>query len=182
MAGMLNTCNLNQSDYYDILLWMKTIIIHPFPPVYSASSTILILGSFPSVKSREEGFYYGHRWNRFWPMLERIYNENAGNIEERKSIILKHGLALWDSIYSCRISGSADSSIQDAVPNDVPELLKETEIKKIITNGKKAYSVYMEYIYSKTGIVPVCLPSTSPANAAWSLDALTEVWRNALSL
>ena len=137
---------------------MTDIIIHPFPPVYSTSSFILILGSFPSVKSREEGFYYGYMRNRFWPMLERIYNEKAESTED------------------------ADSSISDAIPNDIPSLLENTKIKRIITNGRKAYSIYMKYIYEKTGIEPVCLPSTSPANAAWSLDDLIKVWREALSL
>ena len=161
---------------------MTDIIMHPFPPVYSTSSFILILGSFPSVKSREEGFYYGYMRNRFWPMLERIYNEKAESTEERRKLILNHGLALWDSINSCKIKGSADSSISDAIPNDIPSLLENTKIKRIITNGRKAYSIYMKYIYEKTGIEPVCLPSTSPANAAWSLDDLIKAWGEALSL
>ena len=156
-------------------------VVHPFPPIYDEKSKILILGSFPSVKSREEGFYYGHPRNRFWPMLERIFSAKAGTIEEKKELLLFNHIALWDSIASCHIEGSADSSILDAVPNDILTLLNKTQIERIITNGRKSYEVYMEYIFPKTSIEPIYLPSTSPANASWTLDKLIDAWKQYLT-
>ncbi len=152
-------------------------IIHPFPPVYDERSEILILGSFPSVKSREEGFYYGNPQNRFWKLLSAIFGESAGSIEEKKSLLLSHRIALWDSIASCRIQGSSDSSITGIVPNLIPELIAETHISRILANGSKAYEAYMRHIYRPGMPIPVKLPSTSPANAAWPLERLIEAWK-----
>ena len=156
---------------------MKQVIIHPFPPVADALSEILILGSFPSVKSRENGFYYGHPSNRFWKVLESLYSTELKTVEEKKALLLEHRIALWDSIASCRIEGSADSRIEDPVPNDIAGLMKQTRIGKIFTNGTKSTEIYMRFIYPATGILPVRLPSTSPANASWSLERLIEAWR-----
>lgn len=152
--------------------------IHPISPLYSEKSKVLILGSFPSVKSREQGFFYGHVQNRFWRVLAEIFNEPVPrSVEEKKKIILKHNLALWDVIGSCEIIGSSDSSIKDVVPNDVGALLEKSDIKKIYVNGKTALKYYVKYIESKVGIKAVCLPSTSPANAAWSFEALCDTWK-----
>lgn len=152
-------------------------IIHPFPPLFSSSSRILILGSLPSVKSREEMFFYGHPQNRFWKMLSQIFQVPVPqNIDEKRSLILNHDLALWDTIYSCDIIGSSDSSIKNAVPTDLTEILKNSCIEKIICNGKTSGKYYEQYQMKQTQIKPVILPSTSPANAAWSLERLAESW------
>lgn len=155
----------------------ETVLIHPFPPVYDRESRLLILGSFPSVKSREEGFYYGNPRNRFWKILEIIFNTELRTIEEKKAFLLSRHIALWDCIASCRIHASSDSSITDAIPNDIASLLKKSRIERIITNGNKAYEVYMKYISPMVKTEAVRLPSTSPANAAWSLERLTQAWK-----
>ena len=141
---------------------------HEFAPFYDGDSKILILGSFPSVKSRDDGFYYAHPQNRFWKMLSAIFGESAGSIEEKKALLLSHRIALWDSIASCRIQGSSDSSITGIVPNLIPELIAETHISRILANGSKAYEAYMRHIYRPGMPIPVKLPSTSPANAGRS--------------
>lgn len=152
-------------------------IIHPIDPIYDKNSKILILGSFPSVKSREEGFFYGHPRNRFWSVLADIFGENKPvTIEEKKNLLLNHNIALWDVIHSCEIYGSADSSIKNVVANDVNNILCNSKIEFIITNGKKADELYNQYIYPNTHIKSHCLPSTSPANAAWQYDRLLEEW------
>ena len=156
---------------------MEELLIHPFPALYDEDSRILILGSFPSMKSREEGFYYAHPQNRFWKMLSAIFRESAGSIEEKKALLLSHRIALWDSIASCRIQGSSDSSITGIVPNRIPELIGKTHITRILANGSKAYDAYMRHIYRPGMPIPVKLPSTSPANAAYSLDRLLESWK-----
>ena len=153
-------------------------IIHPIPPVYNKDSRILILGSFPSVKSREECFFYGHRQNRFWRVTAAVFEEKTPvSTEEKKAFLLRNGIAVWDVIHSCEITGSADSSIRNAVPNDISRILQESSVSRIFTNGKKADALYKKYLENQTGIKAVCLPSTSPANAAWSLKRLTEEWR-----
>lgn len=154
------------------------MINHPIPPVYDENSKILILGSFPSVKSREEGFFYGNRQNRFWRVTARICGcETPVTISEKKAMLLQHNIALWDVIRSCDITGSADSTIKNVVPNDINELVKNSKIAKICTNGKKADALYKKYIESTVKIKSTCLPSTSPANAAKSEDELFEIWR-----
>lgn len=154
------------------------MIVHPIPPLYDENSEILILGSFPSVKSREERFFYGHPQNRFWKVIARVLNENfPETIQEKKNMILRHNIAMWDVIYSCEIEGSADSTIKNVVPNDLSVILENTKIEKIFVNGKKAEAMYKKYTEKKTGIKAIVLPSTSPANAAWSEDRLYEEWK-----
>ena len=150
---------------------------HPFPPLYDKNSRVLILGSFPSVKSREMMFFYGHPQNRFWKVVASIFDEEIPNsIEEKKKLILGNHLALWDVIAECEIVGSSDASIKNARANDLSEILDNAPIRKIIVNGKTAERLYTKYIEPVTGIKAVVLPSTSPANAAWSLERLIEVW------
>lgn len=147
---------------------------HTFGPVYDSDSRILILGSFPSVKSREINFYYGHRNNRFWKILGMLFNEE---IEDKKSFLLKHHIALFDVIESCDIIGSSDASIQNVKPNDLSIILNNSKVEKIFLNGAKAYELYKKYDESKYAIEAVKLPSTSPANAAYSLDDLYKEWK-----
>lgn len=152
-------------------------IEHPIAPVYNHESQILILGSFPSVKSRENQFFYGHPQNRFWKVLAQIFeDELPQTIAEKTEFLLKHKVAVWDVIASCEIEGSSDSSIRNVVTNDLGNLLDTAEIKQIYVNGKKAEQLYRKYIEPKTGRTAICLPSTSPANAAWSVKRLVEAW------
>ena len=153
------------------------MIQHPIEPIYDKNSKILILGSFPSVKSREEGFFYGHPQNRFWRVLSAVYKvETLLTIEEKKKFLLENHIAVWDVIQSCNIVGSSDSSIKNVVPNDLQKILDEALIDKIFVNGKKAEQLYKKYIQLEIGREAICLPSTSPANAAWSLENLVEKW------
>ncbi|MBQ1477085.1 MAG: DNA-deoxyinosine glycosylase [Erysipelotrichaceae bacterium] len=155
--------------------------VHPIPPVYNEDSEILILGSFPSVKSREEGFFYGHPRNRFWKILSAIYDEKTPEtIEEKKAFLLKNHIAVWDVIRSCDIRGSSDASIRNVLPNDISSLLKKTKIQKIYVNGKTAEKLYRKYLEDSAGKAQV-LPSSSPANAGYSLERLIEEWRRLLS-
>ena len=150
---------------------------HPFPPLFDRDSKVLILGSFPSVKSREIKFFYGHPQNRFWKVIAGIFDEKIpSTIEEKKELILRNHLALWDVIAECEITGSSDASIKNAKANDLSEILNQAPIQKIIVNGKTAEKLYIKYIEPVTGIKAAALPSTSPANAAWSLDRLIDVW------
>ena len=152
-------------------------VTHTFEPVINKDSRILILGSFPSVKSRENNFYYGHPQNRFWKLLARIYEADVPQtIEEKKLFLLEHHIAVWDVIESCTIIGSSDSSIKDVVVNDFSMILKNSRIETIYVNGGKAYELYHRYAEKQTGISAVKLPSTSPANAAWNLDRLCMEW------
>lgn len=156
-------------------------IHHTFEPVYDENSRILILGSFPSVKSRENHFYYGHPQNRFWKVLASILEEEVPEtIEEKKAMLLNHHIAIWDVIESCTILGSSDTSIKDVVVNDFTEILQNSKIEKIFVNGTKSYELYHKYAEKKTGIKAVRLPSTSPANAAWKLDGLCQTWSELL--
>ena len=152
--------------------------IHPIPPLYSASSSVLILGSFPSVKSREQEFFYGHPQNRFWRVIAAVYGTSVPTtVEEKKKLILSNGLALWDVIAECEIEGSSDSSISAVKPNDISIILNNCPVKRIFVNGKTAEKYYIKYIQPKIGLKAVCLPSTSPANAAWSFERLCEAWK-----
>ena len=156
-------------------------ITQPFEPVWDMQSEILILGSFPSVLSRKNAFYYGNPQNRFWKMLAGIYGEAVPeSIEEKCALILSHHLAVWDVIESCEIIGSSDSSIRNVVPADIAGLMKKAPIKTIICNGGKSYEVYRRYQEAQTGIRAIKLPSTSPANAAWSLERLINTWAEIL--
>lgn len=153
------------------------MIVHPIPPLFDERAEILILGSFPSVKSREQGFFYGHPQNRFWKVISRICGEETPQcIEEKTRLILDHHFALWDVIHSCEITGSADSSIKNVQPNDLSEILEKTGIKQIFLNGKKAEALYNKYIKDHISVPSAVLPSTSPANASWSEDRLFEYW------
>ena len=151
---------------------------HEFPPIYSSESRALILGSFPSVRSREQSFYYGHPQNRFWRLLARVCGEDIPvTIEEKKALCLSHGIALWDVIESCEIEGSSDSSIKNAAVNDLSVILDNCDIKQIFVNGGTAYKLFVKYQQKAIGRTAVRLPSTSPANAAWSFERLYGEWR-----
>lgn len=153
-------------------------IVHSFEPVYDKASEILILGTLPSVKSRENNFYYGHKQNRFWKVLATLLKEPVPDtIEEKKAMLLAHRIAMWDVIQSCDIKGSSDSSIKNVQPTDIGMILEKTNITRIYANGNKAGQLYKRYQFPVTGIEAMVLPSTSPANAAWSLDRLCEAWR-----
>lgn len=155
-----------------------------FAPVYSASSRALILGSYPSPKSREMSFYYGHPQNRFWSMMADLTGEpvpQREDIEAKKQIILRHGLALWDTLESCTITGASDASIRDVVPNDIASLLEKAPIEAVFCNGAAAYRIYTKYLEPISGIPAVRLPSTSPANAACRPEKLREIWGAALA-
>lgn len=151
---------------------------HPFLPVFTPASRLLILGSFPSVRSRQEGFYYMHPQNRFWKVLSTLYGEAIGpSVAEKTAFLHRHGIALWDSIQSCTVCGSSDATLRDAVANPVPDLLAQTQITRIFCNGRSAHQIYQRYLQQETSIEAVPLPSTSAANAAWSLQRLCEAWQ-----
>ena len=152
-------------------------ITHEFDPVFNTSSEILILGSFPSVKSREQQFYYGYERNRFWAILSSLFYEPLpSSIAEKKVLLLKHHIALWDVIWQCDIEGSSDSSISNVVPNNLSVILDAAPIKQIYGNGAKAYELYYRYQYPSTKREMIKLPSTSPANAAWTFPKLLHAW------
>ena len=156
-------------------------IVHSFEPVYDKDSEILILGTLPSVKSRENNFYYGHKQNRFWKVLAILLKEPVPDtIEEKKAMLLAHRVALWDVIQSCDIKGSSDSSIKNVQPTDIGMILEKTNVTQIYANGNKAGQLYKRYQFPVTGIEATVLPSTSPANAAWSLARLCEAWKTIL--
>lgn len=148
-------------------------VMHNIEPVYDENSRILILGSFPSVKSRETAFFYGHSQNRFWRLIAGLCGEQTPeSIDEKKALLLRHHIALWDVIESCEITGSADSSIKNAVANDFSRILDKAHIRQIYANGSTAYNLYRKYADENI----IKLPSTSPANAAWGIDRLMEAW------
>lgn len=154
---------------------------HPFSPVYSAESRILILGSFPSVKSREDGFFYGHPCNRFWPMLAAVYAEPVpASISDKTALLLRHHLALWDVIASCQIEGSSDASVRNAVPVDIARITRSADIHRVLCNGALAGKLYRQHLQPLLAIDPLILPSTSPANAACHFEQLCAVWQAAL--
>ena len=153
-------------------------VFHNIEPVYDKNSEILILGSFPSIKSREMVFFYGHPQNRFWKVLAGVFCTDVPiTIEEKKRFLLEHHIAVWDVIASCTITGSSDSSIKDVIPNDLTELLENSSINKIFTNGATSYKLYEKYTKPRTGISAIKLPSTSPANAVFKLERLIEEWK-----
>lgn len=152
-------------------------IIHPFPPFVREDARILILGSFPSVKSREQKFFYGHPQNRFWKVMAGVCGcPVPGTIDEKKAFLAQNHIALWDTIHSCTIMGSSDSSIRDVVPNDLTPILDKADIREIYCNGGTSYRLYEKYLRQQTGREAVKMPSTSPANAAWSVDRLMQAW------
>lgn len=152
--------------------------VHTIDPVYDSRSRVLILGSFPSVASREAGFFYGHPANRFWRVMAAVFSTSVpSGVDEKRAFLLSHGVAVWDVVASCRIAGSSDASMTEAVPNDIGRILSAAPIRGIFVNGKTAEKYYRRYLLPACGREAVCLPSTSPANAALSLFALTERWR-----
>ena len=154
------------------------MIQHPIDPVYDQNSRILILGSFPSVKSRELEFFYGHPQNRFWRVLAAVYDQNTPQtVEEKTAFLLRNHIALWDVIGSCEISGSSDSSIKNVTVNDISCILKAADIQQIYVNGKTAEKYYNRYLRNRIGRDAICLPSTSPANASFGLNRLIDAWK-----
>ena len=154
------------------------MIDHPIEPVWNKQSKVLILGSFPSVKSREYGFFYGHPQNRFWRVLAEITGDALPEtVQNKKDFLLSHGIALWDVIASCDIVGSSDSTIRNVIPNDITPILNEADIGAIFVNGRTSASLYSKYTEPLTGRGAIYLPSTSPANAAWSMPKLCTEWR-----
>ena len=153
------------------------MIIHPIPPLFDENSKVLILGSFPSVKSREAQFFYGHPQNRFWKVMAAVFDERVPEtISEKREFLLRNHVALWDVIHSCEIVGSSDSSIKDVTPNDLRLILDAANIERVFVNGKTAEKYYKKYIEKMIGIKAFCLPSTSPANASSNLERLIEAW------
>ena len=145
------------------------LVYHEIPPLWAPDSRVLILGSIPSPRSRETGFYYGHPRNRFWKTVAAVFGEAVPEtIEEKKALMLKHRLALWDVLQSCYIRGASDGSIKDPVPNDIRGLMEKTEISRIFTTGEKADRLYMKLVYQSTGLRSERLPSTSPAKCGVS--------------
>ena len=153
-------------------------IIHPIPPLYGEDASILILGSFPSVKSREAAFFYGHPQNRFWKVLAAVFDDEIPvDVPQKRAFLLRHQVAVWDVIHSCTIRGSSDASIKDVVSNDLSRILDHAQIRQIYVNGRTAEKMYRKYIEPRIGRTAICLPSTSPANAAWNLERLTNAWK-----
>ncbi len=152
--------------------------IHNIEPYFDKNSKILILGSFPSIKSRNTNFYYGHPKNRFWIVLAKLFNSNIPlTVVEKKELLTKNKIALWDVIATCKIRGSSDVSIQDVVINDINIILKNSTVNNIYINGKKAFDLYNKYVYPIVLKRAICLPSTSPANANYTVDRLIEDWK-----
>lgn len=166
-------------------------IIHQIPPVWNSESQVLILGTMPSPKSREAGFFYMHPQNRFWKVLPAVFGEELAYpnnspdrdaaISERRDFLLRHHIALWDVLASCEISGAADSSIKNAIPNNFDEILSHSKIKRVFCTGKTAWSLWKKTCAEKYEepyqLSVKCLPSTSPANAACSLEKLIEAYK-----
>ncbi|HIY52428.1 MAG TPA: DNA-deoxyinosine glycosylase [Candidatus Agathobaculum merdavium] len=153
-------------------------VVHTIPPLYDSHSRVLLLGSIPSPKSREIGFFYGHPQNRFWRVLAAVLGEEVPQtIEDKRTMCLKHHVALWDTIARCDIAGASDTSIRNAVPNDIGKLVRESEITRIFATGGKSAELYRKLIEPTLHIPITQLPSTSPANAAWSLERLIEAYR-----
>lgn len=160
---------------------MTEHIIHPIQPYYDEGSRILILGSFPSVRSREQMFFYGHPQNRFWKVIARVFGDEEPNtVPDKKAFLSKHHIALWDVIGACDIAGSSDASIKNVIANDLSEILNTAYISSIFVNGKTAEKYYIKYTEKETNIKAVCLPSTSPANAAWNMEKLVKAWVTAI--
>ena len=156
----------------------KNTLIHPFSPISDEACDTLILGSFPSERSRADGFYYAHPRNRFWPLLAALYADEPGyDAESRTRFLLRHHLALWDAAASCTVTGSSDASVRDVLPNDIAALIRGTAIRRVFCNGALAYQIYTRCCEADTRLPAARLPSTSPANAAFSFEKLCEAWR-----
>lgn len=157
---------------------MSSVLVHPLPPFVRADSTILILGSFPSPKSRETGFFYGHPQNRFWKVLARVYGEEVPQtIAEKERFLERHCIALWDVAHSCRITGASDASMREVVPNDINRILQQAPIRQIFCTGKQSYTLYQRLCEPQTHRPAIALPSTSPANCRMKMEELAEAYR-----
>lgn len=153
-------------------------ITHPISPFFDKESKVLILGSFPSVKSREQGFFYGNPQNRFWKVLSTVFgDETPETIDQKKVFLKKNNVAVYDVIFSCEITGSSDSSIKNVTPSDICRIIKKSNIQKIFLNGKTAGRLYEKYLAANVSMPFEVLPSTSPANAAFSLMRLVQKWQ-----
>ncbi len=151
--------------------------VHSIPPVCDENCRVLILGSFPSVASRETAFFYGHKQNRFWKVLAAVFDESVPEtVEEKKALLLDHHIAIWDVIARCEIEGSADSSIRSVIPNDAAGLIAKTRVTRVFLNGKTAEKYYKKYLAGTVPLPYICLPSTSPANAGTGTEKLIEAW------
>lgn len=158
-------------------------MIHPLDPIFDEHSIRLILGTFPSVKSREANFYYANPQNRFWKVLSAIVKEESPKTDdEKRRMLLKHRIALWDVVYSCDIVGSSDRSIQNVIPNDIHQLIAKTSITKLYANGARAMELYRKHCQSEIGLPITLLPSTSPANASMTLPRLIERWEEFMKI
>ena len=156
-------------------------IVHTFPPIYDSNTKVLLLGTAPSVKSRENKFYYGHPQNRFWRVLAQVVEDKLPEtIDEKIAFLRKHGIGIYDVIESCDIIGSSDTSIKNVTPVDLAPILEITGRIPIFGNGATAAQLYGKHLESATGISITKLPSTSPANAAWRLEKLVSVWSEAI--
>lgn len=161
---------------------LQSHVVHPLVPIYSSESRVLVLGTMPSPASREAGFYYANPRNRFWPVMARLFGvADPGDAPGRTRLVLEHRIALWDVLASCDIEGAADSSIAHPVANDIAGLLGRTSIERVFTTGATAFNLYQRLCASETHIDAQRLPSTSPANASWSLDRLVESYREILA-
>ena len=157
-------------------------VVHTIPPLYDSTSRVLLLGSIPSPKSREVGFFYGHPRNRFWPVLAAVLGEPAPQtIEQKRAMCLRHHVALWDTIARCDIAGASDTSIRNAVPNDVAALIEQLGVQAVFCNGAASGRIYAKYAEPLTHLPATVLPSTSPANAVWSPARLQAAWGAALA-
>ncbi len=156
-------------------------VTHQFPPVFDKNSRVLVLGTMPSPKSREQGFYYGHPRNRFWPVLAAVLGESCPQtIEEKKNLALKHGVAIWDVLESCEIHGADDTSIRNPVPNQMRKIMDHANIQAVFTTGTKATALFRRYCMEDAGLEPIPLPSTSPANCRVSRETLEQEYRRIL--
>lgn len=155
-----------------------TTVRHPLEAVFDESSRVLVLGTMPSPKSRETGFYYNHPQNRFWKVMAALFDEPVPKTnDEKRELVLRHGIALWDVLAECTIEGASDGSIADCIPNNIGSLLAKAPIESVFCTGSKAFELYGKYCEPQTGMKATRLPSTSPANAAVSLEQLIEAYQ-----
>lgn len=182
-SSRVQIISIKNTKFYDFLGENKmSYVEHTFNPIYNKNSQVLVLGSLPSVKSREYGFYYGHKQNRFWKLIAFITQTEPtpASIEDKTLMLIKNKIALWDVIHSCDIKGSSDSSIRNVVPSNLRLIIDNSNIKKIYANGSAAYSLYMKYCFKDTKKEIIKLPSTSPANAKYSFEHLVSCWNQIL--